>query len=101
MQLQPKPINAQLFKVHAAWQQMSAEHSSLGNPRLFNPLYDDAADVGIALHNPDSQTTTYWHLVDEGRDTEGDVMRWLFRPTVETVRRHPHLADWQVIVFND
>lgn len=77
-----------------------AEHSDLGNPNLYNRIYDDACDVGIALYSPKTGKTVIWYLADEIK-REGDLEVWVFRPIAEHVYRHPVLAGWEVHILND
>lgn len=38
---------------------------------------------------------------DTERDRDGDVVFWVYRPTVDTLLRHPNLVNWKVLVYND
>ena len=70
--------------------------------RRFEPLYDDACDVGIALVNPRSGNVTRWHLAETMTDpAEGEVLGWLLKPTTETVRKQPELAGYEFRIIND
>lgn len=60
-------------------------------------LYDDAADVGIALFNPASGNTTHWYE----NQSSSNERYWHFLPTTETLRRFPRLATWCVRIYND
>ena len=35
------------------------------------------------------------------RDRDQDVVFWVYRPTQDTLLRHPNLKGWKVIVYND
>ncbi len=78
-----------------------AEHSDMGRMPLFSPLYDDACDVGIALHNTQTGVTTRWHLLEEKKDNEGDLQVTIFAPCHETLRMHRNLQGWTLHVLND
>jgi hypothetical protein len=77
------------------------EHSSMGPGRLLRQLYDDAADVGLALYNPATGHTVHWHWKEEKRDGEGDLAVTIFGPTWEDVRKQPQLEGWTLHVLND
>ena len=85
----------------------SAEASDLGiraaeMPYAFGPIYNDAADIGMALHNPTTGKTTVWVLSKKIMDASGDdIGGWEFKPTLETVREFPQLAMRRVIIWND
>ena len=77
-----------------------AEHSSLRITH-YKPLYDDAADVGIAVINEDSRGLTHWHLVRQERDNEGDLKVDILEPTPFTLRRFPQLEGYTMHILND
>lgn len=87
---------------HSAKNQLLlGEASDLGfrGPEL---LYDDAADVGLALINPRTGNVTRWHLLDEVRDRrENELLGWMFAPTPETLRKQPELKGYQLNIAND
>jgi hypothetical protein len=64
-------------------------------------LYDDACDVGLALTSHKTGVTTTWYLKDTVKDSEQEVLGWMFCPTPETARRHPELARYQLNIGND
>jgi hypothetical protein len=83
---------------------VTAEASTLGlRPgHVWQQLYDDACDVGIALYNPQTGSTTTWHLCEsETVVRDGDLMWWVLRPTTETVWQVPKLAGYTLKIFND
>lgn len=68
----------------------------------FEPLYDDACDVGIALVNPRSGNVTRWYLLETITDPrEGEVLGWMLKATPESIRKQPELADYQLNIVND
>lgn len=77
------------------------EHSDMGNMPILAPLYDDACDVGFALHNALTGVTTRWHMIEEKRDADGDLLVTVFGPCSETVRLTPVLEGWKLHVLND
>jgi len=40
-------------------------------------------------------------LHDTVRDQDGDVIVFSFKPTSETIRRNPIVADYEVRILND
>jgi hypothetical protein len=75
-----------------------AEASTLGykGPRR---IYDDAADVGIALLSEMGNTVRFYL---SKRDVCGeDVAGWRFEPIAEDVRKHPRLKGLSVLIIND
>jgi hypothetical protein len=68
----------------------------------FSKLYDDACDEGIAVYNPHTMSTTYWHTVGEAvRDADGDVTHWVLHPTYESCRKHPGVQCYTMHILND
>ncbi len=62
-------------------------------------LYNDAADVGLALDNPHTNRSVPFFLknVDE---REGDVMGWWFEVLPESARKHPELTGLKLLIVN-
>ena len=88
------------WTVNTQLKAFAADASDLGFRAGESPsvqLYDDAADVGVALFNPASGNTTHWYetLASSGVDF------WEYKPTAETLRRFPSLAGWVVKIYND
>jgi hypothetical protein len=86
---------------HSAQKALLITEASDIGLRGFEQLYDDACDVGIALVNPRSGNVTRWHLVETVKDREHEVLGWMLKPTPETVRKQPELADYQLNIAND
>ena len=78
--------------------------SDLGIPPGVLPhgrLYDDACDEGVKLINVQgTNTETVWHFVRDDV-VRGEVMGWHYAPTPETVRKHPKLDGWTLLIAND
>lgn len=103
MLLNPFLLTTQPFTVLKDTKKLVAEASSCGiRPGVlpYGPLYDDAADVGITLLNLVTTVKTHWYMSMEVM-LRGEVAAWVYKPCPETVRRHPHLADWEVHIQND
>jgi hypothetical protein len=64
-----------------------AEASDLGL-KNFKPLYDNAADRGLALINPLTGNVT-------------EITGWVLKPAPETVRKQPELKDYELRIIND
>lgn len=103
MQLNPQVISPAkgVISHSAAKKLMLAEISSLGL-RGFQPLYDDAIDVGFALRNPHTGNITRWAMATEVIDErEGEVLGWMCVPCTESVWRNPELAGYSFNIAND
>lgn len=93
-------IHVTTLTVIRASKLLVTEHSDLGN-YIWQPLYDDACDVGLALYNPTTGVTTRWALSEEILTAEKELVKTSFRPCSETLAKHPSLKDWMLVVFND
>lgn len=101
MELQVTQYSSEGISHNSARRVLVCEASDI-DLRGFEPLYDDATDVGIALVNPDTRNVTRWHLVETVRHpTEGDILGWKLAPAPETVRRQPELAGYEFRIIND
>jgi hypothetical protein len=67
----------------------------------FVQLYDDACDIGIAVYNPRTGSTTHWYLVADVRNSEDELTHWILQPTNESCRRHPGVQCYTMHIFND
>lgn len=74
--------------------------SELGS-RLFAPVYEDAADLGLTIVSGKTGSGATYYIAEEERDDDNDISLWKLMPTPETIRRLPLLKDTTVIVFND
>jgi len=103
-QLHIIPWNISRFTHNAEAKILYAEMSDFGhNLRpMFEQLYDDAADVGIAVYNYKTNSVTHWHTEGDGvRDADGDITHWVLRPTNESCRKHPGVQDYSIHILND
>lgn len=101
MQLPVIAIGVQRFTCSPVCKHLVAEHSDLMGYSLQQRLYDDAYDVGFALHNPMTRAETRWAFARESRDAEHELIAMIFVPCTESVRKHPELQGWEVHVLND
>lgn len=100
MLLQQIPYSVKHF-THVAHNKMFiAEHSELRISH-YKPLYDDAADVGIAVCNEDTRGLTHWFLSRQEHDDEGELKVDILEPAVETLRRFPQLQGYTMHILND
>ena len=100
-QLQVTQYNSDGISHSKAKTLLVTEASDIGF-KGFEPLYDDACDVGIALVNPRSGNVTRWHLVETIVDRrENEVLGWMLHPTPETARKQPELKGYQQNMIND
>ena len=93
-------INSSIFSHYPRAKRLVAEISDTGL-RGFEPLYDDAIDVGFAIRNSKTNNITRWSLSDTIHDQEFEVINWIFVPAPESVRANPTLAGYTLILFND
>ena len=103
MQLNPCPLQAQWFTSDRGRKLMFADASDLGFKAGQVPggaLYDDAADFGITLRNTDKGTVAHWYESDM-LFHNGEQIGWRYKPTNETLRKHPNLKGWEVHILND
>lgn len=99
LQLHALVVNSR-WTVNTQLKAFAADASDLGfraGACPSQPLYDDAADVGVALYNPCSGNTTHWYEIIGS----SGVDFWEYHPTVETVRRFPSLGGWVLKIYND
>ena len=103
--LQITPYNIKRFSHHLGNKTLVAEASDLNwkpGQDGFKQLYDDACDEGIAVYNPRTASTTYWHTEGNGvRDADGDLTHWVLRPTTESCRKHPGVQNYTMHILND
>ena len=103
MQLQISPYNIKRFTHAAEAKMLIVEASDLNwfpGQTDFKQLYDDACDIGLALYNPRTGSTTHWYLVAEVAE-QGDLTKWILQPTNESCRKHPGVQCYTMHIFND
>ena len=76
------------------------EASDLGNRHL-QPLYDDACDVGFAVKSTHTGAVVTYAMSRVMKDNEGEIQRWDYEPTSESVRNVPDCAGTRAVIFND
>ena len=104
MQLNITPYNIKRFTHNAEAKLLVTEASDLNwmpGTDDFKQLYDDACDIGIALSNPRTGSTTYWYYVAEVRNSEGELTHWVLQPTNESCRKHPGVQCYTMHILND
>ena len=75
----------------------SQEASTLRNYRFLSRLYNDACDTGFVLVSHKTGRKVPFYLVDEVKNSDGDVEHWEFAPAIALGSD----ADCNVIIFND
>jgi hypothetical protein len=102
-QLHLTPHNINVFTHVAGRQLLIADISDLGpvHKMPFEQLYDDACDDGIAVYNPKTGSTTYWHTSADVHDKDGDRTMWVLLPTTESCRKHPAVSKYVMHLLND
>ena len=99
MQLDVTQYSSDGVSHSAALSRLVAEASTLG-VRNFEKLYNNAADVGLALINPRTGNVTRWYVAKVKRSGD-DIAGWVLKPTPESIRRQPELYDYQFELIND
>lgn len=85
-------LDASRFHWDTDMRLLSEEAGTCGFSRC-QRLYDDAADVGIYIHNPKTGRTEAFYL-DKTDEIEGDVLAWRFKPVNSKL-------EMAVTIFND
>jgi hypothetical protein len=104
MQLRLTPFSSKLFSCNRKRGLLVAELSDLGVRPGNSPLsqlYDDAADVGLAIRSDETGVTTVWHWSHDVINADDEVEVMIFRPTHETVRSNPQLDGYELHLIND
>ena len=104
MLLHINPYSIKEFSHHLGNKMLVAEASTMGwapGQTHFSQLYDDACDVGLAIYNERTGSTTYWHTAAEVRDSDGDLTTWVLLPTGESCRKHPGVQNYVMHILND
>ena len=68
---------------------------------LFDRLYNDACDAGFTFISSRTGHRSKWYFSCTGHDAEGELQGWTFLPDSQSIRNHPQLKDWKVVVIND
>lgn len=98
------PVSLGLFTHNRNTQSFAAEASDFGNFNFFQPIYDDAADVGFLVCNPGTNRIILVTLVKttvEMNDDDGEVTDWVFTPCERDVRAYPKLRNYKFVIYND
>lgn len=100
MRLNIAPISSDRFTFDAATGLFTAEASDIQDQHL-NPLYDDAADVGLVMVSSKTGKLVRYYMSRETRDNDGDIEAWDYHPTSESIREVPECQGTSVTIFND
>jgi hypothetical protein len=101
MELYLIPLDSKLFTHETVAKHLCAETSDLGHV-VFQQLYDDACDIGIALRSAVTGNISRWYLEQDLYDErEHELVGWLLRPTSESVRKEPLLSGYRMTIYND
>lgn len=102
MQLKLTPYSANNVEWLGRLKRGVVDASTLGlRPgHQFQPLYDDACDVGLALYNDKTQATVVWFW-SEDVFVDGDLAFYRLKPTYESVRKYPGLEGYELHILND
>jgi hypothetical protein len=101
MELYLIPHSSELFTHEPIAKLLTAETSDLGHA-VFQQLYDDACDIGIALRSVKTGNVSRWYLEQDLYDErEHELIGWSLRPTTESVRKEPLLSGYRMTIYND
>jgi hypothetical protein len=92
-------ISTKQFLYNKQAKTFQAEVSELGNP--FVRIFNDACDIGIVLISHLTMAESKWYVTRELFDNEGDLTSWFLKPTPETIRKMPALANHEMFIYND
>lgn len=98
------PVSLDKFTHNKETRSFVAAASDLGNFNIFQRIYDDAADVGFMVCNPNTNTTILVTLVQELADYENNeviVCGWDFTPCENDVKANPKLRGYSFRIIND
>lgn len=90
-------FDAKLFSYHKDTKWFVAEASDINFHHCY-PIYDDACDVGIALHGAKATVRYYLH---ETIYRDEDIQVWIFHPIPEDMYKIPSCKGTEVHVLND
>ncbi len=99
MSIIAKPISTKYFTFVKATGNFAGEISELPQD-IFEQIYDDACDVGFYLVSEKTGEKILYSLYYTQRNEENEVESWLFKPC-RFDKKHMHLANMKVVVFND
>lgn len=95
------PISLDDF-IHDPSKQCFYNEASSLKGNIFQPIYDDACDVGFLVCNPKSGQTILVTLFKTNFDNhEGEAESWVFTPSDRDVRAHPKLKNYKFLIYND
>lgn len=87
------------FMFHKDTNSFSAEISEV--PTVLRQLWSTSMDLGFRMRSDKTGEIAFFTLKDCKRDSEGDLVEFVFEPTDDSVRRSPRLAGVKVHVYND
>jgi len=96
------PVSLNKFTHNKETRSFVTDASDLGNFNIFQRIYDDAADVGFMVCNPNTNVTILVTLFQELADYENnEVCGWEFTPFENDVKANPKLRGYSFRVIND
>jgi hypothetical protein len=97
MKLDLIPLCSSLFTHSVKDKVLVTDVTDLGRNFAFNPLYDDACDIGLAK----TGHVTTWYVSRDVCDPEGDLMHIELLPTYESVVANPAIVGYKMMILND
>lgn len=80
---------------------LSADISDFGKSFQWGRVYDDACDGGVRIVSHITGHEATFVIVNEERDDDGDVTKWVLQAIRTRGPRNPILDTLKVVVFND
>jgi hypothetical protein len=77
-----------------------SEASTVRGPRHYR-IYDDAADVGIAIKSSRTGTIIIFHLIGQTVDRDGDMIAEIYGPIPAHVKKYHLARNMTIKIFND
>lgn len=100
MKLNLTPIPSNLFNWDDEHKRFVTEASQLRGHNTKQRMYDDACDVGFPIVSTKTGAIMVF-TYSKDHWNNGDLEFETYVPTEETKRKFPHLAESDVIIFND
>lgn len=95
------PVSSDVFTFENDKNRMVAEASDIGWKNIFDQLFDDAYDIGLAIRSERTKKVVYFHVAEEIKDQEGDILVWILKPISQHAKPNTKLYNLEVHVLND
>lgn len=69
-------------------------------PQILRQLWEDSFDLGFGILSHRTGHTAYFTLQEQVKNEDGDTVKWVFIPTLDSLRKQPGLSGVLVNVYN-